>query len=260
MEFAARTRVMTPLCYHAAFDEVTLDSLILLEDLGNEDMGAGDETFSFDEGVISLTTLARMHAAFWNAEELTSLAWLFREDVPALPLLQLVEARYPTFLERFGKRVPVALAPTLGRLAAGSVPTFRSPLTLCHGDFHRNNVCIRGDGTPIFFDWQLVSRGPAALDVQRFFMAALRAPGGIEQIAALQDVYCRALRDAGVSGYPREMLERDCRAAAVLRLSRAVGIGGDPAALDENRNATVERILSETGVLLAGTEPEALFA
>ena len=259
-ELAPAVRIGSPACFFGGFDPRTLDSLILLEDLAGASMGAGDETCTETEAEAAVTAIAPMHAAFWNSPKLAGMSWLFSEYPPQPAFIDMIRDRYPLFRSRFGGKVPGRLASAFGRLAAGEAPRFSGPMTLCHGDFHRNNVCFTRGGTTVIFDWQLVSCGPPALDIQRFMMAMLREPDGIERIERFLTTYMAALIREGVTDYPLGALRRDCRSAAILRLLRAIGIGGEASDLDTARIVTVERIIDETGLLLGDADIEEAFA
>jgi tetratricopeptide (TPR) repeat protein len=69
------------------------------------------------------------------------------------------------------------LAPLLERAAA-------LPHTVCHGDFQLRNIAIRGDGEPVFFDWDDVSAGPAGLCLHGLLGGCALPAVALEQIAA----------------------------------------------------------------------------
>jgi hypothetical protein len=256
---ADRVRMVTPICYYAAFQPETHHSVLLLEDLTGETMGADDESCSPEEGDMAMAAVARMHAAWWNSPELAPMSWLRREQVPEPEVTEMIRACYPKFRERFGAAVASELWPILDRLASGEAPIFSAASTLYHGDFSPKNVCFRKDATVVAFDWQLVGQGPPALDLLRFLMAAVQTPAGRQRVDDVLTTYQAALASEGVMGYARNALQRDCMAAAALTLQRALAIGGAPEEIDDLRTETVLRTLEQVALLLQGADPQELF-
>ncbi len=124
-----------------------------------------------------IADLARLHVAFWNQGDVVrDRAWLLRPTLTDAPRL-LADGRaglealaaagdYDDILtpERVGRLLQLARNPDalLTTLNAGS-------MTLLHGDAGFQNIAITRDGRErIWYDWQLVSWGPPALDWATF--------------------------------------------------------------------------------------------
>ncbi len=122
----------------------------------------------------TLADLARLHAAFWDAREiLAGWPWLrdpLGRDADAL----LAEARESLQMllqeSAFDEHLTRERLTQLLALAQDPAPLFQAlnvlPPTLLHGDAGFQNVAITQDGRRrLWYDWQLVARGPAALDL-----------------------------------------------------------------------------------------------
>ncbi len=78
--------------------------------------------------------------------------------------------------------------------------------SICHGDFHLNNILIKSDGTAVIIDFMNVCRGPFLYDIARTFSVLLR-----EAESSLADEYLSGMGvlKSDISGY-MEVIEK-CR-------------------------------------------------
>jgi hypothetical protein len=156
-----------------------------------------------------IADLARLHAAFWDREEaVREWDWLLRpvtDDAARLladgreGLETLVASDgYDDILtpERVHRLLALACEPQslLDALNAG-------PQTLLHGDAGFQNIAITRDGRErIWYDWQLVSWGPPALDWVTFLH-----PWGYPEahptmpVHEMTDLYLHELRSRGAA-------------------------------------------------------------
>ncbi len=124
-----------------------------------------------------LHDLARLHSGYWaQTSSLNEYHWLAQpthRDADAL----LTEARNSLqILLAEGNDDPLLTPTRLQQwLRVANQPQAmlailnEAPATLLHGDAGFQNIAIRmSDGKPIWFDWQLVSTGPAVLDLVTF--------------------------------------------------------------------------------------------
>ncbi len=113
----------------------------------------------------------------------------------------------------------------------------RAPRVLCHGDFHRPNLCAaHGGGGTVALDWQMAARGWLGHDVAGLAFGtipeapALLAPGfaGLERI--LLRAYGGGLRAGGWAG-DRRQAELGYLASTLhrCRLPHLLGMARDPA-------------------------------
>lgn len=164
-----------------------------------------------------LTTLGRVHAAYWDSPRLDEggdLFWLqhpitggfaeFLRTNGFAIIRALVEAPYKT-----------ALLDATGTDMDGIEESFWSlqarvsqgPLTVLHGDPHPRNTYVLPDGRMGVLDWQLVRRGSWSHDVGYALIAALPPNLRRDHERDLLDNYRGRLLDAGLTSVPdREQL------------------------------------------------------
>ncbi|WP_407688201.1 phosphotransferase [Mycobacterium sp. HUMS_1102779] len=159
-----------------------------------------------------LTTLGRVHAAYWDSPRLEDggdLAWLQHPltggfaDFLRANGFAIIRA----FLEIPYKK---ALLDSAGADADAMEATFwklqervaREPITLLHGDPHPRNTYALPDGSVGVLDWQLVRRGSWSHDVGYALIGALPPDLRRAHERGLLDNYRGRLLDAGVTSVP----------------------------------------------------------
>jgi len=152
--------------------------------------------------------LGRFHAAFWGeVRDLSTFGWLRR-------IKELAEAdirRASTHWERLRAegRFETVLTPErylwildlLRRIREVGTDPSTFPITLCHGDFHIDNILMDRGGGMVFADWQEVGPGLGPEDLS-FFLQRASSAGGTVPRGAMIDAYRRSLAantDADVS-------------------------------------------------------------
>lgn len=142
--------------------------------------------------------LGRFHAAFWGkAQELSAYGWLHRiEDLEGD-----IRQAY-TYWERLRAdgRFETVLTPEryewilgmLGRIrgVGTALPSF--PVTLCHGDFHIDNILVDHGGGMVLADWQEVRPGLGPEDLS-FFLQRASFSGGTVPEGEMIRAYRRSL-------------------------------------------------------------------
>ncbi len=160
--------------------------------------------------------LGRFHARFWGKErELSALGWLRRAD--ALEEGDIRQAH--TYWERLrtGGRFERVLTPKryewilrmLGRIRGVGTALSSFPVTLCHGDFHIDNILVDRGGEMVLADWQEVGPGRGPEDLS-FFLQRTSFSGGSVPEEEMIRAYQRSLmtntgEDVAVSGIHRVM-------------------------------------------------------
>ncbi len=203
--------------------------LLLLEDLaparrlGNQVAGCTRE-----EAAAALRHVAAVHLAWWEHPDLETLAW-----APPVNIL----SRYVEVMYRKGRKhfhgFGGDLSPTFWAFAdwlrEGGTPVMRQlgvpPFTLLHGDYRLDNMFFEGEGADAritVFDWQTVSRGPAALDVAYFICGNLSEDVAAECADELLQEYHQRLCDGGVRGYDLDTFVRDYRTALLFIAYRMI--------------------------------------
>ena len=232
---SSRTPVPIPHCYYSHLDSETGFALLVLEDLaaparnGNTIAGC-----SLDEIARVLVTLARLHAAWWQAVELANASWLrLRSLVAPEAMIGAINGAWPLFLRKLS--IPITsqineMGDWIGQnLHAAATSLFDSgPRTLIHNDVQADNLFFGDvDGEVILIDWQMVTYARCVIDVAGWIRGQLEPE--IRRISELQllRLYHDALVASGVQGYTFEQCMADYRLATVLapaRLACAVGL------------------------------------
>ena len=188
------------------------DFAIVMEDLGDVTHRML-KPLAMEELEVALRSAAKLHAAFWNSPILNE-AWLRpvvdgndasrnNNEQSLRHAIELLEQSPDdtAYTEACAHRL-LALLPKAPR-----VTPLPKPVTLAHGDFHGNNLHIRGDDITIF-DWQLVAKGTPAMDVANL-IASSSEPGDYHQILEpLLRTYHDALMAEGITNYSFKQLQR----------------------------------------------------
>jgi hypothetical protein len=171
--------VNTPTCYFAGHQADPDDYLLVLEDLAELALVAGDQIAgcSVDEAAGALEELARLHAEAMAVRS-GALPWLRTSSMHGADarLGRLVSTLGPRFLERYGGRMDSAVVNLIDQFvprAARYGVDATGPITVLHGDFRSDNLLF-GGGRVAVVDWQTVSRGPAIADVSYFLGGSLQ--------------------------------------------------------------------------------------
>ncbi len=210
---APDARLRTPKAWVAEFDERTGAAVMVLEDLGAMESFRDDETVSIDRVETALVRLARLHARYWNGDELDRMDWLGR---PAVSGVDQVSA------ERFGALWPQlvnsgayelsSIQLRLGELLRTKMDgvyeaLHAGPESLIHADLHQENLFFDGS-EPVFIDWALAERANPAKDVAKLTASCLEPGTARWEQGGLIRRYVRALDAEGVAGVSFEEIER----------------------------------------------------
>jgi hypothetical protein len=181
--------------------------VILLEDLTDQDCSFRDlaSKTSFEEATSIVTTLARLHARYWQSERFdTDLAWIKRfETNRDFRLLNLVrQLSVPICYQKFGHVFPKPVRDVIPHLMDNyhllEREWAREPRTLIHGDAHLGNMYFR-DGRACLLDWQVNQCGQGMRDVSYFLVNSLEEEFRLEHQEALIRHYLATLSDLGIS-------------------------------------------------------------
>ncbi|WP_340265613.1 phosphotransferase [Sphingobium mellinum] len=174
------------------------------------------EDVTLDHVRAILTTLARLHARYWDSPRFkTDLAWvqtMVSGDLESL-MRQLIgdgissEIR----LRKFKREFLGIMGVDEERLRQGSIKMKEHQATLTptilHGDSHLGNMYFLPDMTGGLLDWQLVAKGYIAHDVGYFITVSLPVDVRRREERALLDFYLEKLKQFGAVNPPdRETL------------------------------------------------------
>lgn len=221
-----------PRYYYGAESSDSDLAVLLLEEIDAipnlEDVPLAESGLTEREATLALTQIAKMHAAWWKSPRLSEYSWLgfvegagrkrlYREYpgawVNLRPVIQsTLTPEAMDICDRLERFLPTLLS-ELGRM----------PETLCHGDYHIQNVLWDRPGDPTriwILDWQAPVRGPAVLDVANFLSIGLNG----RDIGMLRDSllpsYHAALSSHGVKSYSYEQLLDHYRLGLLDTLTR----------------------------------------
>jgi hypothetical protein len=151
---------------------------LLMTDLAEYLLPDVDEPLTEGEEDAIISSLARLHAQFWDAEVL-AIPWLnpperqFALLGPSAGAEEFGRRAAPSFRDAVRRGWDVALT----RLPAAVADQLRQPpgafarqcatlpRTLLHGDTKVANFALLGDGRVAAFDWALIGTGPCTLDL-----------------------------------------------------------------------------------------------
>jgi len=236
-QLASQSQLRTPRCYFSALDPAEGLALLLLEDLAPARNGNWVAGCSVAEAERAVRALAALHAAWWQHPQLEELRWLaLRSFVSVEQAPTIFEQAWEPFLANCGVHVAEEILQTgawlkqyLGRLCAYLYQ--EPPCTLIHNDYQADNLFFAGAGPTqalIVIDWQLVTRGRAALDVASFVAGHLEPRDRRDHEGRLLHSYHTLLVDSGVRDYTFEQCWDDYRLALlppVSRIMTVVGLG-----------------------------------
>jgi aminoglycoside/choline kinase family phosphotransferase len=228
-ELAGSVPVRTPRCYFADVDPVDGWSLLLLEDLTHERCGSWAGGSSLAEVQVALSSIAAVHARWWENPILPTKAWLSLAGLTSVPQMQQIAIdSWPGFLDRLSVPVTTAIADAgelVGRHLTETAAYLleSSPSTLIHHDFDADNLIfswVDGRLSVTVLDWQLVTRGHAAVDVAWLVAGQCDPATRREHERDLVTGYHRLLVQHGVPDYPFEQCWDDYRLAMLMAAAR----------------------------------------
>lgn len=198
--------IRAPEALFARYDPVSLNSIIIMRDIGEEVTFASHElTLSLEQARSQLRLLATLHARYWDAAELgTELAvWKNWEEYFAITA---DEAGFGPACERGFRQAEDVIPARLFSRAEEVWPATlrcvednrRLPRTLIHSDVHLKNWYIDADGELGLNDWQCSSKGTWGRDVAYAVSTALSVEDRRAWERDLLAYYLEQLRANGV--------------------------------------------------------------
>ncbi|TAK57018.1 MAG: DUF1679 domain-containing protein [Dehalococcoidia bacterium] len=257
--------VRAPRCYYAATSPEDGRHVLLLEDLAPAEPGDQLAGCSPERAEAAARMVARLHAAWWQRDELATLDWM--------PLLAGVhpsaeawwDEMWQRCVDRVGGRMPPAALRIGERLGANAMWAMRqidaSPHTIVHGDYRLDNLFFGGDdarGGPAVVDWQLSTRGCAVYDLA-YLLSGSMAPANrkrceMDLIRAWHD----ELLARGVRGYSYEEAVRDYRLSVVVCLTFVTVMLNVVESADARALGLVDVVLDRSAAAVADLEVEEL--
>jgi len=201
--------------------------ILLLEDLSHLRVGDQVDGCTINEAHRALTTIAKVHAQFWNSGELNQLGFVMPMDVGAEVTQKFFQKHIPDDQSGLTGRLSDRNLLQLNWLGGNGAALLRglsaSSFTLVHHDFRLDNLFFSdNDDEVVLFDWQLPSIGAPGYDVAYFLSAMNLEKLGLTDVRSLLDHYYSALLEQGVEHYSRERLQWEYEASLLLVLQLVV--------------------------------------
>ena len=174
--------IEAPRALFAAYDPLTLNSIIILEDLtAGVEFGRHAMEMPLEYAQSQMRLLATLHAKYYESPELTSTLARFNdwEDYFAITV---EEAGFGEACQRGFQAARAVIPPGLFRLASEIWPaTLKSvarhgelPRTFLHSDPHLKNWYLTAEGEMGLNDWQCACKGNWGRDVSYAITTALK--------------------------------------------------------------------------------------
>jgi hypothetical protein len=244
--------VRVPRPYHVTCEPETQQFALVLEDLAGSRVIDQLQGVSLDDARTALSTLARLHAAWWDHPQLGEMTWMPDVNDPTVTSLDdFYESMWEPFLARCGDWL-TAEERKLGDRVRGRITelTHRAdgkPLTITHGDFRSDNLFFDlADGSPCaLVDWQISLRVHSGMNDVVYFLGGscdrkMAKKQGEELTRHYYDELCRA----GVTEFPWDDAVDMAKAGALTSLIYAVAGGADIDMGNERGERLLEQIVS----------------
>lgn len=218
-EIAPRIDVATPKVFYANYGDEEL--VIIMEDLGEIDLGSAGLMASVAETKVAFSTIAKFHVRWWN-HDITREDWL----APAGDSLEKEELdrALRVSLDKYGDQFPYlgeCIEIFLKHLPKiPMVIAKKPPLTLIHGDFHRKNLHFKKDGSVTIFDWQVVEANTPVTDIANWLLMYLSVEDRRTHEVKLLRHYYKSLGRKCRRKYKFRQLKSDYRQALIPAIIR----------------------------------------
>ncbi len=225
--------LIIPKMYFGAAREESDVAVLLLEEINavsKAGLPAEEWTLNEFEARLALSELSKLHAMWWEDGALDGFKWLGTMDD------EWRRSLYRTYHEAW-KCLRDAMEPVLTPTEIRAfnelsiyLPTLTSeinkiPVTLCHGDYHLENLMWDKAGEPDAIwavDWQRTTKGPGVIDIASLLGASVtRADLHLVRQEYLPE-YHKALLDHDVVDYDFDQLLSDYRYALLYSLTRVI--------------------------------------
>lgn len=210
--------VRIPSCYFSGVDEENDAAVLVLEDIQNAVQGDDLQPVDSAKAQGIARSLAMMNAKWMESPELEKHNWIANVS-NWQPEEGWFESRRALFLERFEDRLSSLARKILDQIEAtpeiANSRSAKAPLTLSHGDFHRDNILFDRADQPVFLDW---SRPVIGLAVQNlaellFKMIPLR------QFDTILEIYLEAFNRVANKPTSKTELESQLGGALLRQFS-----------------------------------------
>ena len=169
-DIAETCGIPVPRCWHAAFDEDSGCTTLVLDDFAPRLPGSARQRLTRDHAAIAMPLIAQLHARHWGATGpwpwLDELATA-RAELQSQSMIDHV----PDVIRRYADRLPRSVVDCLPQVGEHVVAALRrardrGEITLSHGDFRTMNIAFGRDAADVVvFDWQFATAATPAIDL-----------------------------------------------------------------------------------------------
>jgi aminoglycoside/choline kinase family phosphotransferase len=255
-EIAGMAGLRTPRCYYSALDLEAVDSVLLLEDLGQARLCNNITGCSLNDAEHAIHQLAKFHANWWNSPRLKDLDWMPAFSDGASSFQDLYLRLWGPYVEKFKDQLPdlfVDLGDRLGKNVANLRKRLgKHPRTIVHGDYRLDNLIfgLPGSHAPLtVIDWQVAMRGRGASDVGYFLVHSLPSKQRREVEMHLLKAYYSTLLEHSVCEYEFNQCLYDYRLSILHMLLRMV-VQGSFLDFSNERSSGRETVLYRCAVAM----------
>eukprot|EP00471_Norrisiella_sphaerica_P013152 CAMPEP_0184499302 /NCGR_PEP_ID=MMETSP0113_2-20130426/41146_1 /TAXON_ID=91329 /ORGANISM="Norrisiella sphaerica, Strain BC52" /LENGTH=926 /DNA_ID=CAMNT_0026887159 /DNA_START=1 /DNA_END=2781 /DNA_ORIENTATION=+ len=192
---------------------------VVMEDLAELEGAQSKQSLDIEEAKSVVTSLAKMHARFWNQ---TPQGVLKANDSLLRDFVSELTCKWGVFKEKWQHRL-LDEQISYGEIIMHHLnwiqdQVSQKPSTLCHGDLSKDNIffvnLLREE--PALIDWQYCSIGKGVSDVAHFLLASFPLNVQAQMEHQLVECYHRALRLNGIYGYSFKQCWHDYRMSLML--------------------------------------------
>lgn len=207
--------------------------ILLMEDLSPAIPGDQVTGCSADVAEVIVRNLAIMHAGWWASPELDEIKWLTRVNFLAPLAHKFIKREADRFMAGANSETPgiMELVPWLNDHIIELVNRLSEPpITLLHGDYRLDNMCLSGSGTDVnvtLFDWQTMILGRGPLDLAYFITGNLPTEEALKVESQLVRAYHTTLLNNGVKGYDDEKCMCDYEISKLILFYRMMALDSD---------------------------------
>jgi hypothetical protein len=235
-DFADRLAVNIPRRYYSGMDEEAELFAILLEDMAPAVTGNDFTGCTYEEALLAVREMAKLHAPWWNSPDLDSVEWLPTGE----PNLAFAHTRFNNevllgvmnnYGHTFSPVVKTVVEAFCTDLASVIDMISAAPYTLTHSDYRLVNLLIGGEKlspTVTVIDWQRVAKAKGLVDIAFFTVLSLSPERRREWESSLVEAYYADLVKLGVTDYSLEQCRLDYRLCAFAPMRIAMGFGARP--------------------------------
>jgi aminoglycoside/choline kinase family phosphotransferase len=194
--------------------------ILLIEDIAKYRIGDQINGCSTDDARHAISSLATLHAHYWESAKLRETAWIVPFSMTARFTHMMYLSAYKKFKEQNKDWLDVRQNDMLDWLSNNALLLMKKiskvPLTLNHGDFRLDNLCFDDEhGEVIVFDWQTPVRGPGTFDLAYFLSNSCK----VSEAPALIKYYQDQMASRGID-IDTEELKWQFDASMMLMLHR----------------------------------------